>query len=330
MDPKIEVVGIVNYSGHAPRGLFHLESLKRGKYRILDVPIAGDAPKDFLQIYEHGVARRQRLKNWPKYIAKVGHKWYPMESIMEHFLTRLGQRLGFRMANSKLVMARGQLRFCSRYFLRGQESLVHGAELFWGYLNDQQFVEEIEAADEARNFFSFQFVKEAIAYRYPAQREELVRDFVAMLLFDAIVGNHDRHFYNWGIVEHPEGTIQPRFSPIYDTARAFFWNDGEAKLKALHANPEHYRKRIAEYATRSRPKIGWEGCRNLNHFELIEKVRSLGGETERAWLSGLHVERALEEAQGLVFDGEFSNLLSDLRKKFILDSLQARLENLGY
>jgi len=53
--------------------------------------MAGDAPKDFLSIYEYGDGRRKSVGNWPSYIAKVGKKWYPNESITEHLLTRIGQ-----------------------------------------------------------------------------------------------------------------------------------------------------------------------------------------------------------------------------------------------
>lgn len=78
---EIEVVDVVNHSGFMPPGLSRLEPLRRGRYRLCDVAIAGDAPKDFVQIYEYGVAKRRSEGKWPQYIAKVGHKWYPMESI---------------------------------------------------------------------------------------------------------------------------------------------------------------------------------------------------------------------------------------------------------
>ncbi|AMV33577.1 hypothetical protein VN12_15730 [Pirellula sp. SH-Sr6A] len=38
--------------------------------------MTGDAPKDFLGVYEYGApgCKRGRQKSWPRYIAKVGHK----------------------------------------------------------------------------------------------------------------------------------------------------------------------------------------------------------------------------------------------------------------
>jgi len=46
-----------------------------------------------------------------------------------------------------------------------------------------------------------------------------LKEFVKMLLFDAIVGNNDRHFYNWGLLPTYVTKKKPIFAPIYDTAR---------------------------------------------------------------------------------------------------------------
>lgn len=85
--------------------------------------------------------RRNNPLTWPLYIAKTGHKWYPVESITN----RLGRVFGIRMADSRLGVINGQLRFLSRYFLDVEkETLAHGAEIFAGYLKDQAFVEKVE------------------------------------------------------------------------------------------------------------------------------------------------------------------------------------------
>lgn len=156
---RIAQAPVLNDSGFRLRGLAGIAAVKPDRCVVEDVTITGEAPKDFLRIYLHGEARRSNRKAWPRFIAKVGHKWYPMESITEQLLTRLGQTLGFVMADSRLFWVRGQLRFCSRYFLGPGESLVHGAEIFWGYLNDRDFVERIEAEKQARNLFTFNLCK---------------------------------------------------------------------------------------------------------------------------------------------------------------------------
>ena len=64
---------------------------------------------------------------------------------------------------------------------------------------------------------------------YPLTHAELFMDFLDMCMFDALVGNQDRHAKNRGIIErvkkHSElKELKERFAPIFDTARGFFWN----------------------------------------------------------------------------------------------------------
>ncbi len=85
------------------------------------------------------------IEKWQAYIAKVGHKWYPVESVMEQFLTDIGKLYGLNVADSKIALASGQLRFMSKYFLNDEDQLIHGAQIYAAYLNaDISFVQEIE------------------------------------------------------------------------------------------------------------------------------------------------------------------------------------------
>lgn len=136
----------------------HIPALKSKHYRIIKgTSVGGDAPKDLLRVYEYKQGKRQ-IHNpsiWPIYIAKTGHKWYPNESITEYLLNRIGCCLGLNMAESKLYYVNGQIRFFSKLFRHEKlQILEHGAELYWGYLSDQEFVEEVEAKQMAREFFT--------------------------------------------------------------------------------------------------------------------------------------------------------------------------------
>ena len=264
--------------------------------------------------------------NWPAFIAKVGHKWYPNESITEQLLTEIGELLGLRMAQSELRLVNGQLRLCSRYFLNPGESLVHGAELFIGYLEDKELVKEIEDQNEARNFFTFQFVEDALLNRFPDESYEIHEDFVRMLTFDAIVGNNDRHYYNWGVVVHPEGLSKPKFSPIYDTARALFWNMSDARIAEM-VNGSDYGKRFKKYAEKSRPKIGWDACFDINHFELIGKIARASGNCAEI-VGRLTTKPFLERVERLLDETKFVHLLTFERRKAILDCLSFRLHQI--
>jgi hypothetical protein len=323
--PGLEREEVLHYSGWEIGPNAALQPLKAGKYRVKNVSIMGDAPKAFLHVYRYGEGRRSRPQQWPGYIAKVGHKWYPNEAITEQFITRLGQGIGLEMADSDLFLARGQLRFGSRYFLKSQESLVHGAELFWGYLDDRDLVERIEAANEAREFFTFQFVQDALLNRFPEQAYPILKQFVSMLAFDAIIGNNDRHFYNWGVIVHPEGKSNPRFAPIYDTARAFFWNFPERRVVALSQDEQQYAAKLKKYAVECRPKIGWDNLPDPNHFQLMEEISKSAVEWRES-IASLISQPVVETAEELLSGREFSDLMSEPRKSLILDCLRERLQ----
>ncbi len=317
---------VINWSGFEVSNQGVLPPLRKGYYyNVVGQVIAGDAPKGFIRAYTYGEADRSNPRKWPAYIAKVGHKWYPNESITEHLLTRIGQLLGLKMAESYLVSAHGQIRFLSRYFLKRNQNLVHGAEIFSDYLKDEEFVEEVEQVGAAQDFFSFQFIEEAIREQFPVQASSILEGYTQMLAFDAIVGNNDRHHYNWGVVVHGHRKHEPYFSPIYDSARAFFWNDSESKLEVIKKdpNPKRLPAFIARYVKNSRPKTGWDGVNRPNHFALIQNIYQDYPDL-RSVMSALCHQPLLQRIQKTL-NSEFCPLMSDLRREMILDCLKHRL-----
>lgn len=310
--PDLEVVPprqLNGYEGDRWRSV--VPTFRKGRYVVKDIAITGDAPKNFVHVYEYGRGERRDPESWPAYIAKVGHKWYPMESITEQLLTRVGECLGLKMASSRLMSFRGQIRFLSRFFLEPGESLAHGAEILAGYLEDDRFVEEVADQTLEQEIFTFQVLSHAIGTRFPDQRTELCRDFARMLGFDALVGNQDRHMYNRGVIVHPTALRPPRFSPIYDTARGLFWQVPEDKLfkfRDLSAATGYIRK--------ARPVIGWDGePGEINHFRLIECIASSDAELKQALLE-LAAPHLLDSACAMM-DIEFGELMSAERRNLI-------------
>ncbi|MEZ4773208.1 MAG: HipA domain-containing protein [Bacteroidia bacterium] len=271
-----KVKEIENFSGDRTlKILGKIKPVRKGFYRILDIPVSGDAPKDFIQLYSFGEGRKDQISTWPKYIAKVGKKWYPNESLVEYLLNRIGENLGLNMAKSELRIVDDQLRFLSKYFLKKGEILVHGAQIFSGFLedNDDSFVHEIEQSGLSRELFTFQFAIKSIGHSFPKESESICIEFVKLLIFDAITGNNDRHFYNWGIVTDIEGKEKPAFSPIFDTARGLFWNYSEDKIKKLFKGVNRIDEvQFQKYIDNSRPKTGWDGLSTVNHFELVRLI----------------------------------------------------------
>jgi hypothetical protein len=303
--------------------------LRKGNFKVLNYNVGGDAPKNFISLYEYeqgtGV-RKANHKTWPKYIAKVGHKWYPLESVNEYLFNQIGEELGLNMAHSRLILVGNQLRFLSRYFLKPNEILVHGAEIFYGYLSDKEFVDSIEQKQLARKFFTFQFALAAMGAMFPMDSEQIAADFVKMLVFDAVTGNNDRHFYNWGVVKHVENKCNPLFAPVYDSARGLFWNEAESKLEMWYDNMKQLDDKIKKYAEGSKPKTGWEGMDDLNHFDLIGKIFSHDSRY-RSICSSIISEQNKEKVLLLV-KSKFKNFYSPIRIDAINRCLIYRFDRL--
>lgn len=286
--------------------------------------IPGDAPKDFLRAYEYGVAKKRNARAWPAHIAKLGHKWYPNESITEQLMTRVGQYFGVVVADTSLRRVHGEIRLLSRYFLGPAEQLVHGAEIIDSYVDEDGFVRALEHEREDRDMLTFQVVEEAMARVFPkACHGPLMDGFVTMLVFDAIVGNHDRHYLNWGVIRHATGRVPPRFAPVFDTARGMFWNWSDRKVVATALKPPNKRMEAVDaYIHQSKPKIGWDGERP-NHIELVSMIAGHHPRYRDIVVKLLETQNA--STLPATVEVAFSPLMHSRRLDLIVERLNGRL-----
>ncbi len=271
----IKKLSYVNYSGFNSK-FSKIEAVKKHCYCVIkDLSVTGDSPKDIVRLYEYGHSLKTKHTKWPIYIAKFGHKYYPLESITEQLISDIGLLYGFDLAKSKICLIGGQIRFLSRYFIdKKSNELQHGADLYAGYLNDddeKSFVREVEKKKMTQSFFTIKFTREVIKHFFKNSKEEIFTSFMHMLFFDALVGNNDRHMYNWGVVRDIYGKNIAKYSPIYDSARGLLWNEKESKIDEIVKNGVS--NFVKKYCNNSKPKIGIEGKENINHFTLVESYK---------------------------------------------------------
>jgi len=261
-------------------GLINIQAiphLKNAKYYVVDVPLDGDAPKQYIKAYFYykNCNRKNKPKNWDGYYAKFGGKSYPHESIIEYGINQIGEALGLRMNETKLVTANGQIRFLSKDFIkRGKKKLIHGVEIFHEYFEDKEFIDNINKdRRQRRELLTFDVIENALYHVHPKQGKELLSELIKLITFDAIVGNNDRHFYNWGIIGDIESKYNKKveFAPIYDTARGLLWNKVEFQVKQMF---KQYRNgstdQINAFLIKSKPRFSFAENAKSNHFDLIE------------------------------------------------------------
>ena len=288
--------------------------------KFLSIP--GDAPKDFVTDSEYRPGRRSRRHRSDNYIAKVGSKFYPNESITEQLATRIGQCFELNIADSKLRVINGQVRFMSKYFLdRQNEQLTHGAEIFELCLGKENYKELVENRLE-RDYFTFQMTVEAVKTAFSDFHEQIVSGFVEMLAFDALIGHNDRHPYNWGVIVPIHKSKPPRFSPVFDTARALFWNNSEMRVNQMLKN----HTQLMTYINGCVPPIGWDGEEGIAFFRLMRLISKSSVRYERLVQKFFNAD-ALEDVFRLL-SKEFKLLMSAERRELIRICLKLRQQML--
>ncbi len=309
-----------------------IHTLKEKNYCIIDQSLDGDAPKQFIKAYifkEQSGVRRKNVNSWFSYIAKTAEKWYPHESVIEYMINRIGQEMGLAMNEIELVIGNGQIRFLSKYFLNKNEKLVHGAEICGEHLGDVDMAKEIaENKSTARDLFTFEFIKEAIVSVFPHCHDNIVEDLVRMIAFDAIVGNNDRHFYNWGVIDTKKKTRKAlKLAPMYDSARGLLWNFSDENIIGIYrANLDGGNNRISNYIEGACPRISIEGNKDANHFELIKYVKE---DNKKYELIVKHLSSIQNEERVVdMLNREFSPFFIPERSKLVIEILRSRFRKI--
>ncbi|WP_424363376.1 HipA domain-containing protein [Methylocystis parvus] len=88
------------------------------------------------------------------------------------------------------------------------------------------------------------------------------------VVFDALIGNTDRHPENWGFLfRHPgRGKVETALAPLFDNGTSLAYEVAEAKLIS-QAMPEN----VEAYIQRGKHHCGWQKDGPLGHFELCRE-----------------------------------------------------------
>lgn len=333
---KFEFIQPQFFSGFDPKD-GAVKVLKKDQFRYVDVgTIIGDAPKCMVALYDfekEGSIRKSNPKSWRRYIAKSASKWYPNESITEHLLNELGRTLGLNVANSCIRRINNQIWFLSEYFIKEEQQLVHGADFYALHLNgDIDFVHAIQDDKKIddQHYFNVQMVQEIFAKYFPVDNSKLFKSFIKMLIFDGLVGNNDRHSYNWGVIRSVKVNEPDCFSPIYDTARGLYWNSSEKEVSHILSLTDKKGKniKIDKYVVSSRPKIGWDGEGSLSHIELLKRIydteTGISKEDFVSFVSKENLNKCLD-----VINKDFNRLFSENRRLLMSKCLTLRFEKIN-
>lgn len=154
------------------------------------------------------------------YILKFSKPEYPELAPVEYVCNKLAYYCGIPTPKpfTLIAMADSELAFISRNFmhaLKTHSTLVH----IYRYLK------------EGSENYNVEIISNAIYHETKSSQD--VEIFFKLLLFDALIGNHDRHGSNLAIIETAQ---EKRLAPIYDNP-SYLGLESGGMLKA-HFSPK--------------------------------------------------------------------------------------------
>ncbi|MFK4429597.1 HIRAN domain-containing protein [Bacillus sp. RC54] len=212
-------------------------------------------------VEEMGPGVGDRQKEWIRdpETKRIAMFKIPREGRGEHWAEKLCSEIArvidFPCAEVELATRAGKVGCLSYYFVNKEGGFSHydGGKFF-----------PFDYDEETNLGYNIQLIYEVLS------PYSLFEEFLFIVVFDALVGNGDRHQDNWGITRHDKRE-DIFISPLYDNSACLGREVSLEKVREyLSLNFQFLR-----YVFRSQAKIGWRETRKERHFALVKKLLNL-------------------------------------------------------
>ena len=223
------------------------------KYKILE------AKKDFIFLERNSsntkgsrekriiIDRRNLQKGFFKY-----EKYECSEACSEKLACEIAKKL--KISTAKIEFAKdenGTLGIISYLFIKDGMTHTDAKDFF----NANQF--------DRKKFCTISNIKKFLDFFGENEFEK----FIEIMVFDALIGESDRHEENWGMTRTVEGY---KLSPLYDSSCNLLRMFKNPKISTPYYNKE---RDLMTYSLKSKTCIYKENLQGkYKHFELIEKL----------------------------------------------------------
>ena len=148
-----------------------------------------------------------------------------------------------------------------------------------------------------------------------------INKFYKVILFDALIGNSDRHHSNWGIINKRtqskvfNNVIDVSFDicPLYDNGSSLCAYEDNSNLEIFFRDKMKFEALVN---TKSKSAIGWKNQRPIRHFELLQKIRENSYELTLPYIEKIK-HNITEENINKVLDEFNNNIISENMKKLL-------------
>lgn len=200
---------------------------------------------------------------------------YPQANTGQHWAEKIAaeiaQLLGIQHARVELAVYNHIQGSVTESFARDGRNLFHGNQILAG---------RVLGYDPARKFRQSDHTLENIftainrTFLQPATAQRTKTDFAGYVVFDALIGNTDRHHENWGLLRRRIGNHwQSRLAPTFDHASSLgreLLDEGGKKSRTQLMQD----RRIGRYAESAHGAIFWDKSdkRGISPLELVRKA----------------------------------------------------------
>jgi len=180
----------------------------------------------------------------------------------EKVANQLAEVLGIECAKVDIGIFRGRVGSMSYMILKEEEELIEGIQYItniYKEYNQDKFIDYITEEP-----YSIKMILQSI------KETGLENDFLIIPIFDALIGNSDRHHSNWGIVRNKiNGKI--RISPLYDNGSSLCCLINPKDVPNFLRDKTRLESLIF---SKSKSMIRWSKPNRIGHFELVEHIRN--------------------------------------------------------
>lgn len=175
------------------------------------------------------------------------------EACSEKIAYEIARILDYRCAKIELDYDNNNALGVLNYYFNNNNEIHMDAVTFLG-IND----------DNRKNLYNLSYIK----LKLDSYDTKLFQEFLKILVFDALIGEQDRHEENWGLTESKDGY---KLSPLYDNGDSLLNHFKNKKMLDSYYNKF---KDFNKYIMKSKSQICDEITKTkLKHFELIKKIR---------------------------------------------------------
>jgi hypothetical protein len=198
------------------------------------------------------------------------------ENWAEKICSELANIIGIPNAEYHLSSWRNRLGVISPSFVNKGERLVLGNEILSPNVKRSQYGTNHHLIRKVTSFLRLPLI--LLPYRFSNTHLSNACDvFIGYLMFDALVGNTDRHDENWGVILSSRGF---ELAPTYDHASSLGReiSDNE-RSKRLNTNDKNYS--VEAYAARARSAL-YNSIDDKHPLTTLEAFLQVGETSEKA------------------------------------------------